>query len=142
MKKMLKTLILILAITICIITVSNYQVMALGDIISEGQAFVSNGKQQGSAIDLGKMKTTSDTIYGILFTIAIVVAVAVATYLGVQLMLASVEDKAQYKEALVPFVVGCIIVFGSFGIWKVAMGIAHELDTARIQTTIVIATEQ
>lgn len=33
-------------------------------------------------------------------------------------MMASAEDKAKVKESLLPFVVGCVVVFGSFGIWK------------------------
>ncbi len=30
----------------------------------------------------------------------------------------SVEAKAQIKEKLIPYVVGCAIMFGAFGIWK------------------------
>ena len=36
--------------------------------------------------------------------------------------LVSCEDgKAELKERLVPYVVGCVVIFGAFGIWKIVM---------------------
>ena len=33
-------------------------------------------------------------------------------------MLAGAESKAQIKQSMIPFVIGCIVVFSAFGIWK------------------------
>ena len=35
----------------------------------------------------------------------------------------SVEEKANIKEVLVPYVVGCIVIFGAFAIWKLIVTI-------------------
>lgn len=45
----------------------------------------------------------------------------VGTIIGIQFMVASAEDKAKVKEALVPYVIGCAVIFGAFSIWKVAV---------------------
>ena len=42
-------------------------------------------------------------------------------------MLGSMEEKAQIKEALIPFVIGCIVAFGAFGIWKIFITIGNNL---------------
>ena len=33
-------------------------------------------------------------------------------------MIGSTEEKAEIKKLLLPYVVGCLVVFGAFGIWK------------------------
>ena len=48
-------------------------------------------------------------------------AVIIGMVIGIQFMTASVEEKAKIKESLVPYVVGCVVVFGAFGIWKLAV---------------------
>ena len=57
----------------------------------------------------------------------IVLAVLVGGVLGVKFMIASAEDKAKIKEAMIPYVLGCIVIFGAFGIWKLAITILNNL---------------
>lgn len=51
----------------------------------------------------------------------------VGTILGIQFMVASAEDKAKVKEAIVPYVVGCIVIFGAFTIWGTAVNIGQDV---------------
>ena len=41
-------------------------------------------------------------------------------------MLGSVEEKADIKAAMVPFIIGCVVVFGAFGIWKIVVTIGNN----------------
>ena len=41
-------------------------------------------------------------------------------------MLLGVEEKAEYKKHLLPFIIGCIVIYGSLGIWRIVVTI---LDT-------------
>ena len=34
-------------------------------------------------------------------------------------MVSTAEDKAKVKEALIPYIVGCIVVFSAFIVWKI-----------------------
>ena len=60
----------------------------------------------------------SRNIYNILLTIGIVVAVLTGAIIGIKYMLGSVEEKADIKGLLIPYIAGCVIIFGSFAIWK------------------------
>lgn len=93
------------------------------DSVMEGaKSFVDSGKQSDNiTLDSSVIKSASDMIYNILLGVGIVIALAVGSILGIQFMLASAEDKAKVKEALIPFIIGCIIIFGAFGIWKIVV---------------------
>ena len=41
--------------------------------------------------------------------------------MGIKFIIGSLEEKAEIKAMLIPYVVGCIVVFGAFGIWKLVM---------------------
>ena len=43
-------------------------------------------------------------------------------------MLSSVEGKADVKKALVVYVIGCIAIFGAFGIWKLLLQLLEPLE--------------
>lgn len=95
-------------------------------IISGANNFIKEGEKQvnskdDSALNEENLASTSNDIYNILLAIAIVVAVAVGVTLGIKFMISSVDDQAKIKEMLVPYVAGCIVVFGAMGIWKLAV---------------------
>ena len=59
--------------------------------------------------------------------IGIVVMLLVGTIIGIQFMVASAEDKAKVKETLVPYVIGCVVIFGAFAIWKLAVTVFSQI---------------
>lgn len=42
-------------------------------------------------------------------------------------MVASAEDKAKVKEALIPYVIGCAVIFGAFTIWSIAVNLGQNI---------------
>ena len=42
-------------------------------------------------------------------------------------MAGSVEQKAKVKDSLVPYIVGCIVIFGGFGIWKLVLTLLESV---------------
>lgn len=103
---------------------------ALGDVISSGSDFLSKGNDIDKTLNANELEKTSDYIYNTLLGIAIMVAIIVAMVLGIQFMVASADEKAKVKEAILPFVVGCIVVFGAFTIWKIAVNIGNNAETS------------
>lgn len=93
----------------------------IDEVINEGGNFIDIGKNQGSKIDSTNLQSASNTIYNILLGIGVFLAVAVGMYLGIKFMLASAEDKAKVKESLIPYIAGCVVIFGAFTIWKLAI---------------------
>ena len=58
---------------------------------------------------------------------AIVVATIVGAILAIQFMTAGIDKKVQVKEGLVAYAISCVIVFGSFGIWKLCVSILGKI---------------
>ena len=48
--------------------------------------------------------------------------------IGIQFIVASVDEKAKIKETLVPYIVGVFIIFSAFTVWKIAIGIGNKVS--------------
>lgn len=98
------------------------QALSIGNIINSTENFVEDGKENADdAMNMAKLNRISNIIYNTLLIIGICVAVIIATILGIQFITGSVEQKVKVKESLVPFLVGCIVIFSAFGIWKLVI---------------------
>ena len=97
-----------------------YAADSFDEIMTGADNFIEAG-QGKSQLDEDKLEATSDMVFNTLLAIAIVVAVIVGMIIGIQFMVAGVEEKAKIKEALLPYVISCVVVFGAFGIWKIAV---------------------
>lgn len=108
-------------------TVSGQTGTTASDIITGADDFIQSGiKDTNETIDETGLKNMSDLLYNALLVIAIVAAVIVGLVIGIQFMTGSVAQKAKVKETLIPYVTGCIVVFGAFGIWKLVVGILSQ----------------
>ena len=99
---------------------------SLSDVISGGDSFIQAGKDGSAKIDKGSLQNASSSIYNILLICGMIVAVLIGSIMGIKFMIGSVEEKAEIKAALVPFAIGCIVVFGAFGIWKIVVTIGNN----------------
>lgn len=97
----------------------------LDDMIADADNFVANSKSD--SIDSKSLQDFSSTIYNIALQIGIGVAVVVGLALGIQFMLAGVDGKADVKKALIVYVVGCIAIFGAFGVWKLVIEVMQQI---------------
>ena len=131
-----KILIILFILQIIILPVHSNATSIWDDIFSSGDKFIQKGKEQatssnqqsgGSVISDKEIKEANSDIFNILLSVGIVLAVLVGGVLGVKFMIASAEDKAKIKEAMIPYVLGCIVIFGAFGIWKLAITILNNL---------------
>ena len=74
-------------------------------------------------IDLTEASTGMTELAGFLWGVGIFVAVIVGAIIGIKYMLGSVQEKAEHKNLLVPYVVGCTIIFGALTIWSVLINL-------------------
>ena len=99
---------------------------SVDDIISDADGFIQSGTGT-QPININDFSSMSDTIYNILLVIAIVVAVIIGSAIGIKFMTGSVVEKANIKETLIPYIAGCIVVFGAFAIWKLVVNILKAM---------------
>ena len=91
--------------------------------VESGSDVVNGNSEDSRRINQENLKSTSQFIFKSLLAIAIVIAVIVGMILGIKLMLSGVEEKAKYKELMLPYLISCIVVFGAFGIWSMLVNI-------------------
>ena len=96
------------------------------DVMSEADAFISQG-EAASDIDKELLGDTSSMLYNLLLGIGIIAAVGVGIALGIKYMVGSIDERAELKQALLGYVVSCVVIFGAFGIWKLVINILSSL---------------
>lgn len=112
MKKLIKVLSLVLVLAMVLVPVASF---ASFDI-TEG--------------DLGGLNEKAETIgsgvYGLLRTIAIIVAVCMVAYMAIQWFLATPSKKAELKGRMWSMLIGVILLIGGVAILNVLEGIVNE----------------
>ena len=139
MKKYKKLLINIMVIFIILFNlfIPNAYAGPLQDIMNRAEGFVNNGENGGNVINNGEnggnvinndaLREGSNTLYNVLLVIGIAVAFIWGIVLGIQFITGSLGEKADVKKNLIVYIIGCIIIFGAFGIWKLLLQLLQPL---------------
>ena len=130
MKKYKKLLINIMVIFIILFNlfIPNAYAGPLQDIMNRAEGFVNNGENGGNVINNDALKEGSNTLYNVLLVIGIAVAFIWGIVLGIQFVTGSLGEKADVKKNLIVYVIGCIIIFGAFGIWRLLLQLLQPLE--------------
>ena len=78
----------------------------------------------GTKIENTSANTFGNVIITVISTIGSIVSVVVLVVIGIKYMLGSVEEKAVYKTSLLPYVIGCVLVFAA----SIIAGIIYSLS--------------
>ncbi len=108
MKKVIFKIILkIILMTLVVITLYNSQCFALGDVANDAawQRWEPIVEDDSTIID------KTGVILGVIRIIGIIASVATLSVIGIKVMLGSVEEKANYKQTLIPWAIGAAMVF-------------------------------
>ena len=97
-------------------------------IVDDAENFIDAGQNSNVAtINQENADTALNSIYNILLAIAISITVIWGLVIAIKLMISSVEEKAEYKQMLWPYLIGCIIIFGSFIIWRIVIIVMNNV---------------
>lgn len=99
----------------------------IDDMMGDANSFVQSAKDDVGQVNDSALQNFSSTFYNIFLTAGTAIAVIAGLIIGIKYMIGSVEEKADIKTMLVPYVVGCIVVFGSFGIWKLVIEVMQKM---------------
>ena len=121
-KKLVFTLLVIMLFMVCLSTNEIVQAVSLSNIIGGAEDFVNSGQANSeNALNTQILTDTSNLIYNTFLIVGICAAVIVGAILGIQFITGSVEQKVKVKESLIPFIIGCVVIFGAFGIWRLVI---------------------
>lgn len=130
MKKKIKIILYFFIILLMLLSINTkaYANTTMQGVISSADDFLDSGDMSDTPISEESIQDTSNFIYNVLLTIGIIVAVICGAIIAIQFITGSIEEKANMKEKLIPYIVGCIIVFGAFGIWKIALLVLRPIE--------------
>lgn len=69
--------------------------------------------------DTTKVTTIGGKIINIIQVVGIVVAIAVVLIIGIKYLTGSVEQKAEYKKVMIPYIIGAVLLVAGTSIVKV-----------------------
>ena len=69
------------------------------------------------------------TVVAIITNIAMIVAVIIPAVLGVKYMLGSVEEKADYKKDMIPYLIGAVLIFGISLVVKIVQQFGNTINS-------------
>lgn len=78
-----------------------------------------NSADSNITINSTELNRPSSEVYNILTSLGMIIAVVVGIVLGIKYMIAGADEKAEVKETLLPYIIGCVVTFGAFGIWRI-----------------------
>ena len=67
---------------------------------------------QTEAKDAAKLQNIGNTIIGAIRAVGTIISVAVFAVLGIKYMTGSVEERAEYKKTMMPYLIGAFLLFG------------------------------
>ena len=117
----------IFIISIFLIIVSVFPNITLCSWVDDASKFLDASKGVDIGIKKEKLDEASDDIFNMLSSIGMVIAVIVGMILGITFIVTSADEKAKVKESLMPYIIGCIVIFGAFGIWKIMVNTFNGL---------------
>ena len=115
------------------------------DIFGAGSNFLQDGEEKAQSggivikddgANITTIRTPSkaeitqviDNIYSIIFPLGVATTVIIGGAIGIKFMVSGVEERAKVKESLIPYAIGCVVIYGAFGIWKLAIVILSQLS--------------
>ena len=120
-KKIFLTIILILVL---IITITNvvYAADSIVDPRKDPTSF-----DPGGMSDTEKLQDIGNRIIGIIQVIGTVTSVVVLIVIGIKYMVGSLEERAEYKKTMMPYIIGALFVFGITNILGIVSNITNGL---------------
>ena len=97
---------------------------SIDDLIGDADSFTEQGEVPQNDAALQNFSTVMFNIFSV---VGAAVAVITGIIIGIKYMFGSIEEKANYKELLIPYIVGCTVIFSAFGIWKIVITVLESI---------------
>lgn len=81
----------------------------------------------GETEDADELANIGNTIVGILQIIGSIISVVTLAIIGIKYMVGSVEEKAEYKKTMIPYVIGAVMIFAISNLLGVLIEIISDL---------------
>ena len=117
LKMFLSAIMVIMMVTVMFLNVYSYATAAP----DPGQVVTGD-----ASTDTTGIQNIGNQIVTIISTIGSIVSVIVLVVLGIKYMMGSVEERAEYKKAMTPYLVGAVMLFAITNILAIIVNIVKD----------------
>lgn len=106
---------------------SNYENIRIADIkdpVDNPSAYRPDKRDENADT---KLENKVEDILGYISIIGVVVSVITIMIVGIKYMIGSIEEKAEYKKTMIPYLVGAILVFAAVPIANMVYNFANGI---------------
>ncbi len=98
--------------TLALITILLFLIFMMIPIISNADINIDPGDYKpGGITGANQFVSKANIIIGVIQAVGSIVALIALIVIGLKYMMAGVEEKADYKSTMVPYIVGCVMLF-------------------------------
>lgn len=120
----LMTIVIIVIVVSLLYSIISYNVEAAANFDPNPYTkSINNSETRGT----DQIANAGNIIIGLLRGAGTVLSVIVIAVIGIRYMLGSVEEKATYKQSMLPYLIGAILVFGITTVLPVIIAIANSI---------------
>lgn len=105
-------------------------VFSLSRVYGTGQGTIDPNDYKPPTLTSDEAQPAMDKIkpiIGIITTIGIITSVATLVVLGIKYMVGSIEEKAEYKKSMIPYLIGAFFIFAISTVVTFIMNISNNL---------------
>lgn len=124
MKKNYLSLFLIIFFTFIILIPT---ISIAGDPIEDPNFFKPNAITNG---DVNAITNKANNIIGAIVTVGVIISAITLGVLGVKYMIGSVEEKAEYKKSMIPYIIGAVLLFACSTVVSIIANIVQNTNLA------------
>lgn len=87
-------------------------IFIISNIFNVTFAYINPGDYKPSEVtqsDYQTAFTKAGVVLGAIRNVSVVVSVIVLMIIGVKYMIGSVEERAEYKKTMIPYIIGCVL---------------------------------
>ena len=95
------------------------------DVISDTNYYTQINDINSS--DAQRVEETISKVLSIITNIGMIVSVIIPAVIGVKYMIGSVEERAEYKKDMIPYLVGSVLIFGISIIVKILQTFGNQI---------------
>lgn len=120
-KKLFTIFILILSV----LAIFSSTCMAINDPITDPNAYKPGNI---NASDANVVTSKAGVIFNVISTLGIITAVITIVVIGIKYMIGSVEEKAEYKKTMIPYLIGVVMIGSISGILRLIASLAANIE--------------
>jgi hypothetical protein len=90
-----------------------------------------DGMKTTEVTETGTLTTLGGNILGILQVVGVIIGAIILVVLGLKYMMGSLEEKAEYKKTMIPFLVGAIVVMAAPTLARGIFTLIQNLGTTK-----------